>query len=199
MRSSEIVRETRETRVVLRLELDGKGVSDVSTGVGFLDHMLELFARHGLFNLEVSARGDLDVDAHHTVEDIGICLGLSVKDALGSGEGIRRYGWAILPMDEALATVALDLGGRPYLSISLPTLEGEMGGFSMELLPEFFQAFCNNCGANLHLRIDSGRNRHHMAEALFKAFAKSLDQAVTVDPRIEGVPSTKGKIGEKDL
>ena len=196
MRNGEVTRETRETRVVLRLELDGKGMSEISTGVGFLDHMLELFARHGLFDLEVSAKGDLEVDAHHTVEDIGICLGLAVRDALGFGEGIKRYGWTLLPMDEALATVALDLGGRPYLSISLPTLEGEMGGFAMELLPEFFQAFCNNSGANLHIRIDSGRNRHHMAEALFKAFARALDQAVTVDPRVEGIPSTKGKIGE---
>ena len=196
MRRGEVVRETKETRISLVLGLDGQGTSDISTGVGFLDHMLELFARHGLFDLEVTARGDLEVDAHHTVEDIGICLGLAVRDALGSGEGIRRYGWAILPMDEALATVALDLGGRPYLSVSLPTLEGKMGGFAMELLPEFFQAFCNNAGANLHIRIDSGRNRHHIAEAIFKAFAKALQQSVTVDPRVQGVPSTKGRIRE---
>jgi len=195
MRNGEVVRETKETRVALKLELDGEGTSEISSGVGFLDHMLELFARHGLFNLHVAAKGDLEVDAHHTVEDIGICLGLAVRDALEAREGIRRYGWALLPMDEALATVALDLGGRPYLSISLPTLEGEMGGFAMELLPEFFQAFCNNAGANLHIRIDSGRNRHHMAEAIFKAFAKALDQAVAVDPRVRGIPSTKGKIG----
>ena len=196
MRRGEVVRETKETRISLALDLDGQGTSDISTGVGFLDHMLELFARHGLFDLEVTARGDLEVDAHHTVEDIGICLGLAVRDGLGSGEGIRRYGWSILPMDEALSTVALDLGGRPYLSISLPTLEGEMGGFAMELLPEFFQAFCNNAGANLHIRVDSGRNRHHIAEAIFKAFAKALEQAVSVDPRVQGVPSTKGRIRE---
>jgi imidazoleglycerol-phosphate dehydratase len=196
MRRGEVVRETKETRVSLNLELDGQGKSEISTGVGFLDHMLELFARHGLFNLEVAATGDLEIDAHHTVEDIGICLGLAIRDALGSGEGIRRYGWALLPMDEALATVALDLGGRPYLSISLPTLEGEMGGFAMELLPEFFQAFCNNAGANLHIRIDSGRNRHHISEAIFKAFAKALDQSVAIDPRVQGIPSTKGKISE---
>ena len=155
MRQAEVVRETRETRISLSLGLDGQGASEVSTGVGFLDHMLELFARHGLFDLEVSATGDLEVDAHHTVEDIGICLGLAVREALGSGEGIRRYGWTLLPMDEALASVAMDLGGRPYLSVTLPTLEGEMGGFAMELLPEFFQAFCNNAGANLHIRADS--------------------------------------------
>jgi imidazoleglycerol-phosphate dehydratase len=196
MRCGEVVRETKETRISLNLELDGQGTSDISTGVGFLDHMLELFARHGLFNLEIEAKGDLEIDAHHTVEDIGICLGLAVRDALGSREGIHRYGWALLPMDEALATVAIDLGGRPYLSVSLPTLEGEMGGFAMELLPEFFQAFCNNAGANLHIRIDSGRNRHHIAEAIFKAFAKALDRSVMIDPRVQGVPSTKGRISE---
>jgi len=178
------------------LELDGQGVSDVSTGIGFLDHMLELFARHGLFDLTVKCKGDLDVDAHHTVEDVGICLGLAVREALGGSRGIKRYGWVVLPMDEALATVALDLGGRPYLAVSLPTLDGDVGGFAMELLPEFFQAFCNNAGANLHIRVDSGRNRHHMSEAIFKAFSKALDQAVTVDPRVEGVLSTKGRLGE---
>lgn len=196
MRKGEVVRETSETRIQMNLALDGQGISDVSTGLGFLDHMLELFARHGLFDLEVRCKGDLEVDAHHTVEDVGICLGLAVREALGSAKGIKRYGWVVLPMDEALATVALDLGGRPYLAISLPTLEGDIGGFAMELLPEFFQAFCNNARANLHIRVDSGRNRHHMAEAIFKAFSKALDQAVTLDPRVQGVPSTKGRIGE---
>ena len=196
MRKGEVTRETSETSISMNLELDGQGTSDISTGVGFLDHMLELLARHGLFDLEVRCKGDLDVDAHHTVEDVGICLGLAVKEALGSAKGIKRYGWVVLPMDEALATVALDLGGRPYLAVSLPTLDGDIGGFAMELLPEFFQAFCNNAGANLHIRVDSGRNRHHMAEAIFKAFSKALDQAVTVDPRVQGVPSTKGRLGE---
>ncbi len=196
MRKGEVVRETSETRISMNLELDGQGTSDISTGVGFLDHMLELFSRHGLFDLEVRCKGDLEVDAHHTVEDVGICLGLAVKDALGSAKGIKRYGWVVLPMDEALATVALDLGGRTYLAISVPTLDGDIGGFAMELLPEFFQAFCNNAGANLHIRVDSGRNRHHMAEAIFKAFSKALDQAVTFDPRVQGVPSTKGRLGE---
>jgi imidazoleglycerol-phosphate dehydratase len=195
MRKGEVIRETSETQIFLNLELDGQGVSDASTGVGFLDHMLELFARHGLFDLEVRCKGDLEVDAHHTVEDVGICLGLAVKEALGSARGIKRYGWVVLPMDEALATVALDLGGRPYLAMSLPTLDGDIGGFAMELLPEFFQAFCNNAGANLHIRVDSGRNRHHMAEAVFKAFSKALDQAVTLDPRVQDVPSTKGRLG----
>jgi imidazoleglycerol-phosphate dehydratase len=196
MRKGEVIRETSETRISMNLELDGQGTSDISTGVGFLDHMLELFSRHGLFDLEVRCKGDLEVDAHHTVEDVGICLGLAVKEALGSAKGIKRYGWVVLPMDEALATVALDLGGRPYLAVSVPTLDGDIGGFAMELLPEFFQAFCNNAGANLHIRVDSGRNRHHMAEAIFKAFSKALDQAVTVDPRVQGVPSTKGRLGE---
>jgi imidazoleglycerol-phosphate dehydratase len=196
MRKGAVVRETSETRISMNLVLDGQGTSEISTGVGFLDHMLELFARHGLFDLEVECKGDLEVDAHHTVEDVGICLGLAVKEALGSAKGIKRYGWVVLPMDEALATVALDLGGRPYLAVSLPTLDGDVGGFAMELLPEFFQAFCNNAGANLHIRVDSGRNRHHMAEAIFKAFSKALDQAVTVDPRVQGVPSTKGRLGE---
>ncbi len=196
MRKGEVIRETSETRISMNLELDGQGTSDISTGVGFLDHMLELFSRHGLFDLEVRCKGDLEVDAHHTVEDVGICLGLAVKEALGSAKGIRRYGWVVLPMDEALATVALDLGGRTYLAVSVPTLDGDIGGFAMELLPEFFQAFCNNAGANLHIRVDAGRNRHHMAEAIFKAFSKALDQAVTVDPRVQGVPSTKGRLGE---
>lgn len=196
MRLGEIKRETKETSIAMTLDLDGSGRSDVTTGVPFLDHMLDLFARHGLFDLAVDAKGDLEIDAHHTVEDIGICLGLAVREALGGSEGIRRYGWAILPMDETLATVAIDLGGRPYFSFSSPTLDGGVGGFSMELLPEFFQAFCNNAGANLHIRVDSGRNRHHIAEAIYKAFAKAMDQAVTVDTRVQGVPSTKGKIGE---
>ena len=198
MRTGEVVRNTKETSIAVKVDLDGKGASRISTGIGFFDHMLELFAKHGLFDLEVQGKGDLEVDAHHTVEDVGICLGQAVRNALGASEGIRRYGWALLPMDEALAAVALDLGGRPYFSILLPTLEGDMGGFSMELVPEFFQAFCNNAGANLHIRMEAGRNRHHMTEAIFKAFAKALDQAVTIDPRVKGVPSTKGKLGEQD-
>jgi len=196
MRKGAVIRETSETRISMNLDLDGQGTFDIATGVGFLDHMLELFARHGLFDLEVNCKGDLGVDAHHTVEDVGICLGLAVKEALGSAKGIKRYGWILLPMDEALASVALDLGGRPYLAVSLPTLEGDVGGFAMELLPEFFQAFCNNAGANLHIRVDSGRNRHHIAEAIFKAFSRALDQAVSFDPRVQGVPSTKGRLGE---
>ena len=196
MRRGEVQRDTKETSVRLTIDLDGKGRSQVDTGVPFLDHMLDLFSRHGLFELEEQAEGDLEVDAHHTVEDVGICLGKAVRDALGGGQGIRRYGWAILPMDEPLATVALDLGGRPYLSFSIPSLDGGMGDFSMELIPEFFQAFCNNAGANMHIKVEPGRNRHHIAEAIYKTFSKALDQAVSVDPRVEGVPSTKGKIGE---
>ncbi len=196
MRKAEVSRETKETRITITLGLDGSGKAQIATGIPFLDHMLELFTRHGLFDLALKAEGDLQVDAHHTVEDVGICLGRALRDALGGAEGIRRYGWAVLPMDESLATVALDLGGRPYLAFVIPTLEGELGGFSMELLPEFFQAFCNQAGANLHVRIDAGRNRHHIAEAIFKAFAKALSQAVSIDPRVQGVPSTKGRICE---
>jgi imidazoleglycerol-phosphate dehydratase len=195
-RKAQISRQTKETEITLALDLDGTGQAEINTGIGFFDHMLTHVAFHGYFDLEISAQGDLHVDAHHTVEDVGICLGLAVREALGSTRGIRRYGWVVLPMDEALATVALDLGGRPYLSVSLPTLEGDIGGFAMELLPEFFQAFCNNAGANLHIRVDSGRNRHHMAEAVFKAFSRALDQAATIDPRVEGVPSTKGRLRE---
>ena len=196
MRTGEIVRNTRETKITLKLNLNGSGFSEISTGIGFFDHMLELFAKHGLFDLFIEAKGDLEVDAHHTVEDVGICLGQALEKALGNAEGIRRYGWVLLPMDEALAAVAIDLGGRPYLSFSISGLEGEAGGFSMELVPEFFQAFCNNAGANLHVRMEAGRNRHHIAEAIFKGFAKVLDQAVTLDPRIKGVLSTKGRPGE---
>ncbi|UCF30888.1 MAG: imidazoleglycerol-phosphate dehydratase HisB [bacterium] len=195
MRRSDIQRETKETSIGLTLGLDGSGQADIETGVPFLDHMLDLFTRHGLFDLSVRATGDLEVDAHHTVEDVGICLGQAVKESLGEAAGIRRYGWAVLPMDEALAMVAIDIGGRPYLAFSIPSLDGIVGGFSMELVPEFFQAFCNNAGANLHIRVDHGRNRHHIAEAVFKAFAKALDQATSVDPRVQGVPSTKGRIG----
>ncbi len=196
MRQSEIQRKTKETNIRLALNLDGVGETDINTGVPFLDHMLDLLGRHGHFDLAVQAEGDLEVDAHHTVEDVGICLGQAVKDALGAAKGIRRYGWAILPMDETLATVAVDLGGRPYLAFSIPSLDGAMGGFSMELIPEFFQAFCNNAGANLHIRVEAGRNRHHIAEAIFKAFSKSIDQATSLDHREQGVPSTKGKIGD---
>jgi imidazoleglycerol-phosphate dehydratase len=196
MRKATISRETKETKISLSLTLDGKGVCRSRSGVAFLDHMLDLTARHGVLDITLDAKGDLEVDTHHTVEDVGIVLGQAVRQAIGEGKGIRRYGWAMVPMDEALATVVLDLSGRPYFSLVAPPLTGKVGAFAMELLPEFFQAFANNAGANLHIKVEGGKNRHHIAEAAFKGFAKALDQAVTVDPRLEGaVPSTKGTIG----
>jgi len=196
MRRADVDRKTKETQISLSLVLDGKGICRAKTGVAFLDHMLDLVARHGVLDLTVDARGDLEVDTHHTVEDVGIVLGQAVRKAIGEGKGIRRYGWAMVPMDEALATVALDLSGRPHFALTSPPLTGKVGAFAMELLPEFFQAFANNAGANLHLKVEGGKNRHHIAEAAFKGFAKALDQAVTIDRRLEGeVPSTKGTIG----
>jgi imidazoleglycerol-phosphate dehydratase len=196
MRKATISRETKETKISLSLTLDGKGVCRAHSGVAFLDHMLDLTARHGVLDITLDAKGDLEVDTHHTVEDVGIVLGQAVRQAIGEGKGIRRYGWAMVPMDEALATVALDLSGRPYFALTAPPLTGKVGAFAMELLPEFFQAFANNAGANLHIKVEGGKNRHHIAEAAFKGFAKALDLAVTLDPRLEGaVPSTKGTIG----
>jgi imidazoleglycerol-phosphate dehydratase len=193
-RKATIERVTKETQIKLSLEIDGTGEAKICTSVPFLDHMLDLFARHGLFNLQVDARGDIDIDFHHTVEDIGIVLGLAIKEALGDKKGIRRYGQASVPMDETLASVAVDISGRPYLvyHVSLPKVK--IGEFDVELVREFFQAVVNNLGANIHLNVMYGDNVHHMVEACFKAFARAMDQATQVDPRIEGVMSTKGKL-----
>ena len=186
-----IERITKETQIKLSLAIDGKGEARISTSVPFLDHMLDLFARHGLFDLQVEAHGDIDIDFHHTVEDIGIVLGSAFKEALGDKCGIRRYGQASVPMDETLASVAADLSGRPYL-VRLPKVK--IGDFDVELVREFFQGFVNHCGANLHLNVMYGENVHHIIEACFKAAARALDQATQLDPRIEGVMSTKGKL-----
>lgn len=193
MRTAEIERKTNETQVKVRLNLDGSGLSRVSTSVGFLDHMLELFAKHGLFDLEVSATGDLKVDEHHTVEDVGIVLGKALKQALGDKKGIRRYGFFVLPMDEALAMSAIDLGGRAWFEMDADFSREKVGDLSTELISDFFQAFAANCEANLHLKLFYGRNDHHKIEGMFKAFARALRQACEFDERSKGaLPSTKG-------
>ncbi len=191
-RSAEIERSTDETRIKLSLNLDGSGKTAISSSVAFLDHMLNLFARHGLFDLVVEANGDIDIDFHHTVEDIGIVLGTAVRQALGDKQGIRRYGFARVPMDETLAEVTLDISGRPYLVYQVELPKVKVGNFDTELAREFFQAFSNNCGCNLHISLLYGDNVHHIIEACFKAFARALDEATRLDQRVSGVLSTKG-------
>jgi imidazoleglycerol-phosphate dehydratase len=193
-RKASIERVTKETQIRLSLDLDGKGISKICTSVPFLDHMLDLFTRHGFFNMEVEAKGDIDIDFHHTVEDIGIVIGQAFREALGDKRGIRRYGQASVPMDETLASVAIDLSGRPYLVYNVKVPKIKIGEFDVELVREFFQAFVNNCGVNLHVNVMYGDNVHHILEACFKAAARALDQATQMDPRIEGVLSTKGKL-----
>jgi imidazoleglycerol-phosphate dehydratase len=193
-RTATIERITRETRIRLTVDLDGRGTGTVCTSVPFLDHMLDLFARHGLFDLSVEAQGDIDIDFHHTVEDIGIVLGQALREALGDKAGIRRYGQATVPMDETLASVALDLSGRPFLVYNVHLPKVKIGEFDVELAREFFQALVNNLGANLHINVMYGDNVHHILEACFKATARALDLATQHDPRIEGVMSTKGKL-----
>ncbi len=193
-RTAAIERVTKETRIKLSINLDGTGESKICTSVPFLDHMLDLFARHGLFDLAVEAQGDIDIDFHHTVEDVGIVLGQALKDALGDKKGIRRYGQATVPMDETLATVATDLSGRPYLVYNVRLPKVKIGEFDVELAREFFQALVNNLGANLHINVMYGDNVHHILEACFKATARALDLASQLDPRVEGVLSTKGKL-----
>lgn len=194
LRSANIERITKETQIKLSLDIDGTGQGKICTSVPFLDHMLNLFARHGLFDLQIEAQGDIDIDFHHTVEDIGIVLGCAFKEALGDKGGIRRYGQASIPMDETLASAAVDLSGRPYLVYNVRLPKVKIGDFDVELVREFFQAVVNNLGANIHVNVMYGDNVHHMVEACFKAFARAMDQATQVDPRIEGVMSTKGKL-----
>ena len=191
-RAASIERVTKETRIKLSLNVDGKGDAKICTSVPFLDHMLNLFARHGLFDLEVEASGDIDIDFHHTVEDIGIVLGEVFKQALGDKNGIRRYGKATVPMDETLASVAIDISGRPYLVYHVALPKVKIGEFDVELAREFFQAFVNHCGLNLHINVMYGENVHHIIEACFKAVARAMDVATQLDPRVEGVMSTKG-------
>ncbi len=196
MRNSEIARKTRETDVSLRLELDGGGQGSIESGVGFLDHMLTLFAAHGRFDLALRCAGDTQVDDHHSVEDIGICLGRAVKEALGDKRGIVRYGDTTLPMDEALILTAVDVSGRSFLRFDLPIPTEKVGSFDTELVEEFFTAFCMNAGITLHIKELAGKNSHHIIEGCFKSFARSLRKAVAIDPACLGeLPTTKGVLG----
>jgi len=193
-RTAIVDRNTKETTIHIELNLDGRGRSELDTGVGFFDHMLDGFARHGLFDLEVSVDGDLEVDCHHTVEDTGIVLGQAIKEAVGDKKGIRRYGSCILPMDEALVLCAIDLSGRPYYVSDAEFNVPRIGDFDTEMVQEFFYAISYSAGMNLHFKVLSGSNNHHICEAMFKAFAKALDAAVSFDERITDVLSTKGSL-----
>lgn len=193
-RTAKVERRTKETDICVTLNLDGTGVSEVSTGIGFLDHMLEGFAKHGFFDLTCSVKGDLQVDGHHTAEDAGIVLGKAILEAVGDKKGIRRYGHFILPMDDALALCAVDLGGRPYLNFDCNFPTERVGELDTDLVREFFYAVSYSAGMNLHIKLLDGFNSHHMIEAMFKAFAKALDQAVGYDPRVKDVLSTKGAL-----
>lgn len=193
-RTAEVNRKTKETDICVSLNLDGTGAADVSTGIGFFDHMLEGFAKHGFFDLNCHVKGDLHVDGHHTVEDTGIVLGQAIREAVGDKKGIRRYGFFILPMDDALALCAVDLCGRPYLNFDCQYTATQVGGLDTELVREFFYAVSYSAGMNLHLKLLDGCNAHHITEAMFKAFAKALDQAVGMEPRVKDVLSTKGSL-----
>jgi imidazoleglycerol-phosphate dehydratase len=193
-RTAQITRETGETKIDAALVIEGSGQTRVGTGVGFFDHMLNLFAKHGLFDLTLSAQGDLYVDDHHTVEDTGIVLGQALKQALGDKSGIKRYGTAFVPMDEALVQVSLDISGRPYVVTDVPLPTVTLGNFAAEMLEEFLRAFAFSAGLTLHVRLITGKNTHHIIEAVFKAMGRALDEATQIDPRISGVMSTKGTL-----
>ena len=193
-RTSSEVRKTKETDIQLDLNIDGSGVYEVDTGIGFFDHMLEGFSRHGFFDLKLQVKGDLHVDSHHTIEDTGIVLGNAIKKAVGDKKGIKRYGSCILPMDETLVLCAVDLSGRPYLVFDGEFTTDRVGYMDTEMVKEFFYAISYTAGMNLHIRVLSGGNNHHMIEAMFKAFAKALDQATVIDPRITDILSTKGSL-----
>ena len=197
MREAEITRDTKETKISFKLNIDGSGQADISTGIAFLDHMLQLFARHGFFDLSIEAKGDIDVDYHHLVEDMGISMGQAVKEALSDKAGIRRYGFFVLPMDETLATVALDISNRGYLVYDVDCPNSQVRDFNIHLFKEFFQAFANEVACNLHIRLEYGDEPHHVSEAIFKGFAKALDLATQAEPRLAGkVPSTKGTLSK---
>lgn len=194
MRRSSIKRNTRETQITLDLNIDGEGNAGINTGVPFLDHMLTLFACHGLFDLKIEAKGDLEVDCHHTVEDIGICLGSALSECLLEKKSITRYGTATVPMDETLVLVSLDISGRPYLGYKLPRKKGKVGNFDLEMVEEFYRSVATHAAITLHIQALAGSNLHHLAEATFKAFGRALSQSVSLNPRIQGIPSTKGVI-----
>lgn len=191
-RTATINRKTKETQVELSINLDGSGTSNINTGVGFLDHMLDLLTKHGLFDMTIKASGDRMVDDHHTVEDVGICIGQGLKEALGDKKGIRRFSSASVPMQETLANIALDISGRPALVFNATFQKEKIGSFDAELIEEFLEAFTTNAGVNLHVNIPYGVNAHHIAEAIFKGLARTLKDAVQLDERIKDVPSTKG-------
>ena len=193
-RTATIDRRTNETKIELELNLDGTGKSDIQTGVGFFDHMLELFARHGAFDLNVKADGDLHVDQHHTVEDVGICLGQAIKQAIGDKKGIHRYGHFTLPMEETLVTTAIDISGRYFMVFGAEFPTQKIGDFDSELVEDFWQAVAANALCNFHVMVHHGRNSHHISEGIFKSAARSLRMAVELDPRMPGVPSTKGTL-----
>jgi len=193
-RKGRVERKTKETDIKVELELDGSGKAEVETGIPFLNHMLDSFSRHGLFDLKLKAKGDIEVDYHHTVEDVGLALGQAFKESLGDKQGIRRFGEASCPLDETLAKVVVDLSGRPYLSYNVKIRPGRVGNFDTDLPHEFFAAFANQLGMNLHIDVVRGENPHHIIEACFKAFARAMDMATQLDTRIQGVLSTKGTL-----
>jgi imidazoleglycerol-phosphate dehydratase len=193
-RTAKTERKTKETEITAELELDGGGAAEIQTGIPFFNHMLEIFTRHGLFDIKIQAKGDIEIDYHHTVEDVGLTLGQAFKEALGDKQGISRFGEATVPLDEALAQVVVDLSGRPYLAYNVKIRTGRVGDFDTDLPHEFFQALVNQLGMNLHMNVTQGENPHHIIEACFKALARAMGKATRMDERIKGVLSTKGSL-----
>ena len=192
-RKAKIDRKTKETDIRVELNLDGKGISEIETGIPFIDHMLNLMAAHGFIDIKISAKGDTEIDYHHTIEDLGICLGMAINKAIGDKKGIKRYGQATVPMDEALASVVIDVSNRPFLAYRVSLTDSKTGKFDIGLLKEFFRALVNYSGITMHVDLLSGKDAHHVAESIFKAFGRAMDMAISVEKRLEGeIPSTKG-------